>query len=197
MIRSKLCRNYAFPQNFYTRKLGEITAFYAVKDSLFYVIYSLIFHPHLFTLTYLITSLNQRLVSSIEVVPVDIICSSHPEAFLEKGVLKICSKFTGEHQCRSVARHGCSPVNLLHILRTPLTKNTSGRLLLIWYIAFYKKCFLRKPLTSNLFIKKTYQRNCFLIVLYNYIHCLLMESTRKRRSLKKKTSTNISDSVLY
>ena len=28
--------------------------------------------------------------------------SSHPEVFLEKGVLKIYSKFTGEHPCRSV-----------------------------------------------------------------------------------------------
>ena len=28
--------------------------------------------------------------------------SSHPEVFLRKGVLKICSKFTGEHPCRSV-----------------------------------------------------------------------------------------------
>ena len=28
--------------------------------------------------------------------------SSHPEAFLGKGVLKICSKFTGEHPCRNV-----------------------------------------------------------------------------------------------
>ena len=27
--------------------------------------------------------------------------------------------------------HRCSPVNLLHIFRTPFTKNTSGRLLLI------------------------------------------------------------------
>ena len=27
-------------------------------------------------------------------------------------------------------RHGCSPVNLLHIFRTPFAKNTSGRLLL-------------------------------------------------------------------
>ena len=27
--------------------------------------------------------------------------SSHPEVFLGKGVLKICSKFTGEHPCRS------------------------------------------------------------------------------------------------
>ena len=28
--------------------------------------------------------------------------SSHPEVFLRKGVLKICSQFTGEHPCRSV-----------------------------------------------------------------------------------------------
>ena len=28
-------------------------------------------------------------------------------------------------------RHGCSPVNLLHIFRTSFPKNTSGRLLLI------------------------------------------------------------------
>ena len=27
-------------------------------------------------------------------------------------------------------RHGCSPVNLLHIFRTPFPKNTSGGLLL-------------------------------------------------------------------
>ena len=59
--------------------------------------------------------------------------------FLKKVVLKICSKFTGEHLCRSVnsiklhsnfieivLRHGCSPVNLLHIFRTLFFKNTSG-----------------------------------------------------------------------
>ena len=28
--------------------------------------------------------------------------SSHPEVFLVIGVLKICSKFTGEHPCRNV-----------------------------------------------------------------------------------------------
>ena len=28
-------------------------------------------------------------------------------------------------------RHGCSPVNLLQISRTPFPKNTSGRLLLL------------------------------------------------------------------
>ena len=29
-------------------------------------------------------------------------------------------------------RHGCSPVNLLHIFRTPFPRNASGELLLIW-----------------------------------------------------------------
>ena len=32
---------------------------------------------------------------------VKIFRSSHPEVFLEKCILKICSKFTGEHPCRS------------------------------------------------------------------------------------------------
>ena len=63
--------------------------------------------------------------------------------FLVKAVLNICSKFTGEHSCQSVIsiklqsnfieitlRHGCSPLNLLHIFRTAFTKNNSGWLLL-------------------------------------------------------------------
>ena len=70
--------------------------------------------------------------------------SSHPEVFLEKGVLKICSKFTIEHPCRSTIsiklqsnfieitlRHGCSPVNLLHIFMTLFFKNTFEWLLLV------------------------------------------------------------------
>ena len=64
--------------------------------------------------------------------------SRHPEVVLEKDVLKICSKFTREHACRSVIcnfieitlQQGCSPVNLLHIYRIPFPKNTSGCLLL-------------------------------------------------------------------
>ena len=53
--------------------------------------------------------------------------------------LKICSKFTGEHICRSMIsisnfieitlRHGWSPVNLLRIFRTLFLKNISGQLL--------------------------------------------------------------------
>ena len=63
--------------------------------------------------------------------------------FLGKGVLKICSKFTGKHPCQCAIsiklqsnfiemtiRHGFFPVHLLQIFRTPFSKNTSGRLLL-------------------------------------------------------------------
>ena len=68
--------------------------------------------------------------------------SSGPEVLYRKVVLKICGKLTGEHPCRSVIslmfhsnfieitlRHGCSPVNLLHIFRTHFLKNTSRGLL--------------------------------------------------------------------
>ena len=76
--------------------------------------------------------------------------SSPQEVFLRKAFLKICSKFTGGHPCRSMIsiklqndfseftlRHGFSPVNLLHIFRTPLYKNTSGGLVLLfaWPVA--------------------------------------------------------------
>ena len=70
--------------------------------------------------------------------------SSYPEVFLGKRVLKICSKFTGEHPCRSpisikllcnfieiALRHGCSPVILLHIFRTHFPRDTSWWLLLV------------------------------------------------------------------
>ena len=65
----------------------------------------------------------------------------------KRGVLKICSKFTGQNPCRSVISikmqssfiiiplwHGCSPVSLLHILTTSSYKNTSGGLLFQCYI---------------------------------------------------------------
>ena len=64
--------------------------------------------------------------------------SSHPDMFLRKGVLKICSKLTISIKLQSnfiemALWHGCSPVNLLHIFRTPFSRNTSGLLLLsLW-----------------------------------------------------------------
>ena len=60
--------------------------------------------------------------------------------FLKKAVLHMCSKFRGEHPCRSAIlikllcnfiesalRHGCSPVNLLHISRTPFPSSNGVR----------------------------------------------------------------------
>ena len=60
-----------------------------------------------------------------------------------KGVLKICSKFTGEPPCQSAIsikllckfidialRHRYSPVNSLYMFRTHFCKNTYGGLLL-------------------------------------------------------------------
>ena len=48
-----------------------------------------------------------------------------PDLLVRKGALKVCSKFKEAQPCQSVMRHGHSPVNLLHILRTPFSKNTS------------------------------------------------------------------------
>ena len=77
--------------------------------------------------------------------------SSQAEVFLGKVVLKICSKFTGEHPCRSVIsineitlRHGCSPVNLLHIFRTPCPKNSSE-----WLLLHYQRLSRLQTRTRN------------------------------------------------
>ena len=61
--------------------------------------------------------------------------SSRLVVFLGKGILKTCSKFTGEHPRQSVIsikllcnfieialQHGWSPANLLHIFRTPFLR---------------------------------------------------------------------------
>ena len=41
-FHSKLCRNFAFPKNFHTRKLGEITVFYAVISNVSQKVFSMI-----------------------------------------------------------------------------------------------------------------------------------------------------------
>ena len=83
---------------------------------------------------------------------------------LKKGVLKKCSKFTVEHSCRSVIsikllfnfivialQHGCSPINLLHIFRTPFPKKISGQLLLNLKTRFVRKKAHEISETSFLF----------------------------------------------
>ena len=84
--------------------------------------------------------------------------SSNPEVFLEDVILKICSRPTREHPCQSfiliklqgnvfdiTLRHGCSPVNLLHIFRTAFTKNTSGWLLQCWVCKYGGWCQTESP----------------------------------------------------
>ena len=89
--------------------------------------------------------LNLREKSAMEtftVLNISSFTSSLPEVFLGKGVLNICSKFTGEHPCQSAIslklqvnffeithRYGCFLVNWLHVFRTPFLKNTPGWLL--------------------------------------------------------------------
>ena len=90
------------------------------------------------------------------VVMFNLIRSTHSEVFLRKGVLKICSKFTGEHQCRSATsikllieitlQHGCSPVDLLHIFRTPFPGNTSE-----WLLLFNKNHWIRSESNKTTF----------------------------------------------
>ena len=104
------------------------------------------------------------------------------EVFLGKGVLKKCSKFTGEHPSQIkfsiksqsnfieiTLRLVCSPVNAVHIFRTPFSKNTSGGLLLIQEETEKKSCVFstlwniyngtfRFKKSLNIFAKKLHHR---------------------------------------
>ena len=99
------------------------------------------------------------------------------------------SKFTGEHPCRSVIslklqsnfieialRHRCSPVNLLHIFRTPFPKNTSGWLQVKYSkVSHPKKIYFRsynKFGVSNVFFILFWIYETFLIFL---VDCIIIK----------------------
>ena len=79
-------------------------------------------------------------------------------------------KFTGEHPCRNMIsiklqirlRHGCSPVNLLHIFRTFFHRNPSRELLL-----FYQQCHLCICFLKVTFLRTGFKMNkhCFIKLL--------------------------------
>ena len=109
--------------------------------------------------------MKESVIWQIIYIQISIHRISHLEVFLVKGALKICSKFTGEHPCRSIIsikllcifiemtlRHGCSSVNLLHVFRTPFTKNTSGRLLL------HTDCLSSPKGSSIKYIRKIFRK---------------------------------------
>ena len=78
---------------------------------------------------------------------------------LGKGALKLCSNFTGELPCRGAISiklqsnlqsnfieitlsHGCSPVDLMYIFRTPFPKNNSEGC--FWFIlCVFKKAMIQ------------------------------------------------------
>ena len=86
------------------------------------------------------------------------------------GVLKVCSKFTGEHPCRSAIsikllcnfieitrRHGCFPANLLHIFGTPFLKNTFWWLLLQVAGSKYQRKSRKQSNTPTYYVRKWLQ----------------------------------------
>ena len=112
--------------------------------------------------------------------------SSFPEVFLEKGILKICSKFTGEHPCRIAISiklqsnfieialwYGCSSVNLLHIFRKSSPENTSGGLLLSFEELLRKNH--RREVTLNFhFSLEGFFKTVFTEFVFPSFHCYSM-----------------------
>ena len=66
--------------------------------------------------------------------------SSHPEVFFGKGVLKICSKFIGEQQCRSA-------ISIKLLCFATLLKSHFGMGVLLYICCIFSEhLFLRTPL---------------------------------------------------
>ena len=101
--------------------------------------------------------------------------SSHPEVLFAKVILKICSKFTGEHPCRSVFLK-----NLLHTFRTHFPRNTSGWLLLLIYCNS----------SANIFFLYDFLPRIYLMITEvgadtNFTCCIFAYVFTKRRSLQQ------------
>ena len=82
--------------------------------------------------------------------------------FFRKGILKICSKFTGEHPYESVI----SPVNLLYIFRTPFLKNATG-----WWLLKEAIFLVRWSFTKNKFFLYVFQR---LRLQVKQLYCIIV-----------------------
>ena len=141
--------------------------------------------------------------------------SSHPDVFLGKGVLKIWSKFTGEHPYWSVIsiklqskfivitlQHGCSPVNLLHIFRTRFLKNTSWRLLVHFVLQDQSEDYIGEDdiidmvevivyklrVSYIVFIElhhRKYSENCFFYSLWIFILKITKTHFNKNQAVNK------------
>ena len=95
---------------------------------------------------------------------------------LRKSALEIRCKFTGEHPWGSIIsiellcnftkialRHECSPVNLLHIFRTPFYKSTYGGMLLYFQPICHCFSFKAPSESKQISVKlKTFEEIYFL-----------------------------------
>ena len=87
-----------------------------------------------FSKTFLACQLNFAVVVWVNEGKYLNIFKSHPEVFLGKGILKICSKFTGEHPCRSVVS-----IKLLYTLTWMFSCK---------FAAYFRRPFIRTPMES-------------------------------------------------
>ena len=99
------------------------------------------------------------------------------EAALHSCAYEKMLRITGEHLCQSIIliklqsnfiieitlQHGCSPVNLLHIFRTPFPKGlvTHSDILKIYRIIQYSKNIFKCNMVKNIF--KIYKNIKFLL----------------------------------
>ena len=79
--------------------------------------------------------------------------------------------FTKSNTIEITLRHRCSPVNLLHIFRTPFFKNTFGRLL---------ACSFTKSNTSCNFIEIKLRHGCSPMSLLHIFRTLSFQNTSGR-----------------
>ena len=88
------------------------------------------FHAVFWPLIWLKRSSHLREGCTYEAVKKKVQWKTNLQKQLSCGVLKIYSRFTGEHPWRSALQYWCCPVKLLNFFRTTFPKNTSTGLLL-------------------------------------------------------------------
>ena len=117
--------------------------------------------------------------------------------FLRKGVLKVCSKFTGKHLCQSVIAiklfcNGCSLVNFLLVFISLFSKNTFGWLLLYAqsFFSIIKRHIYNKLLKDKLQLRilRTWIKICANSFINTSLNIMKQNSTKVlgNLSLKKK-----------
>ena len=88
-------------------------------------------------------------------------CSENIQQIYRRTPMPKC----GFNKVALTLRHGCSPVNLLHIFRTPFPRNTYGRLLL--YLPRIHNSFITNKLSLLLEALSNCDNFTVITILYN------------------------------